>query len=79
MPYQLAADAPVAINIFNVQGQLIRELNLGDQKAGAYLSRHAAAYWDGRDQLGQTVSSGVYFYALQADTFRATRRMLILK
>ena len=79
LPYQLAADAPVAIHIYNVQGHLIRELNLGVQEAGGYLSREAAAYWDGRDQLGQTVSSGIYFYALQAGTFRATRRMFILK
>ena len=79
LPYQLATDAPVAIHIYNVQGQLIRELNPGVQKAGGYLSREAAAYWDGRDQLGQTVSSGIYFYALQAGTFQATRRMFILK
>ena len=79
MPYRLASDAPVAIHIYNVQGHLIRELNLGVQEAGGYLSREAAAYWDGRDQLGQTVSSGIYFYALQAGTFRATRRMFILK
>ena len=79
MPYQLAADAPVAFHIYNVQGQLIRELDLGAQQAGTYLSSESAAYWDGRDQTGQTVASGVYFYTLQANAFRATRRMLILK
>ncbi|MDE0301474.1 MAG: hypothetical protein OXN17_22845 [Candidatus Poribacteria bacterium] len=79
MPYRLAADSPVAFHIYDVQGQLIRELNVGVQKAGSYLNRDTAVYWDGRDQIGQTVSSGVYFYAMQADAFRATRRMLILK
>ena len=79
LPYRLAADAPVNFRIYNVRGQQIRELDLGVQKAGDYLSREAAAYWDGRDEVGQNVSSGVYFYSLQADTFRATRRMLILK
>ena len=79
MPYQLAADAPVIINIFNVGGQLIRELNLGVQKEGTYLNRDTAAHWDGRDQLGQTVSSGLYFYTFESGAFRATRRMLILK
>ena len=79
LPYQLAAEAPVAFHIYNVQGQLVRELNLGVQEAGGYLSRKSAAYWDGRDRTGQTVSSGVYFYSLQAGAFRATRRMLILK
>ena len=79
MPYRLASDAPVAIHIYNVQGQLLRELNLGEQKAGSYLSRDSAAYWDGRDRVGQAVASGVYFYALHAGAFQATRRMLILK
>ena len=79
LPYRLAADAPVNFRIYNVRGQQIRELDLGVQKAGDYLSRDAAAYWDGRDEVGQTVSSGVYFFSLQADTFRATRRMLIAK
>ena len=59
--------------------QLMRELNLGTQSAGDYLTRESAAYWDGRDEFGESVSSGVYFYTLQAGTFQATRRMLIMK
>ena len=66
LPYRLAADAPVTLGIYNVQGQLMRELNLGVQKAGGYLTRETAAYWDGRDQVGETVSSGIYFYTLHA-------------
>ena len=79
LPYRLAADAPVTLGIYNVRGQLMRELNLGVQKAGGYLTRETAAYWDGRDQVGETVSSGIYFYTLHAGPFHATRRMLILK
>ena len=79
MPYRLASDVPVSIQIYNVQGQLLRALDLGEQKAGSYMSRDSAAYWDGRDRVGQTVASGVYFYALHAGAFQATRRMLILK
>ena len=78
-PYRLAADAPVTFRIYNIQGQLMRELNLGTQAAGNYLSRDAAAYWDGRDEYGEMVSSGVYFYTLEAGAFQSTRRMLILK
>ena len=70
MPYRLASDFPVSIQIYNVQGQLLRELNLGEQKAGSYLSRDSAAYWDGRDQVGETVCSGVYFYTLHAGAFQ---------
>ena len=79
LPYHLASEADVTFRIYNVQGQLTRELDLGTQKAAGYLSRETAAYWDGRDQVGETVSSGIYFYTLQAGPFQATRRMLILK
>ena len=78
-PYRLAAETPVTFGIYNVQGQLMRELSLGAQAAGNYLTREAAAYWDGRDEYGEMVSSGVYFYTLQAGAFQATRRMLIMK
>ena len=79
LPYNLATNAPVSLSIYNVRGQLMRELNLGNQKVGSYLSRETAAYWDGKDQFGEGVASGVYFYTLRADSFRATRRMLVLK
>ena len=79
LPYRLAADAPVTLRIYNVKGHLMRELNLGVQKAGGYLTRETAAYWDGRDQVGETVSSGIYFYTLHAGPFQSTRRMLVLK
>ena len=79
MPYRLASDVPVSIQIYNAQGQLLRELNLGEQQAGSYLTRDTAAYWDGRNRFGETVSSGVYFYTLEAGSYEATRRMLILK
>ncbi len=79
LPYELAAEVPVAIRIYDVQGQLIRQLDLGMQEEGSYLSREAAAYWNGKDQFGETVSSGIYFYTLTAGDFQATRRMVILK
>ena len=79
LPYHLASEAHVTFRIYNVQGQLTRELDLGIQEAAGYLTRETAAYWDGKDQVGETVSSGIYFYTLEAGPFRATRRMLILK
>ena len=79
LPYRLGTDAPATFRIYNTHGQLMRELNLGLQVAGNYLSRDTAAYWDGRDEHGEIVSSGIYFYTLQAGTFQSTRRMLILK
>ena len=79
LPYRLVVDVPVTFRIYNLRGQLTRELDLGEQKAGRYLTRETAAYWDGKDGVGQTVSSGVYFYTLHAGSFQATRRMLIVK
>jgi hypothetical protein len=79
LPYRLAVDAPVSLRIYNVEGQLIRKLPLGMKKAGSYMTRETATYWDGRDRFGETVASGVYFYALKAGSFQATRRMLIVK
>ena len=80
LPYHLAKDAPVTFRIYSIQGQPVRELEFGQlRQQGDYLTRETAAYWDGRDRFGEMVSSGVYFYTLQAGAFQATRRMLILK
>ena len=79
IPYTLADDTEVKVRIYDVQGVLIRQLDIGRQGAGRYLNRQTAAYWDGRDQFGASVASGVYFYTLEADTFSKTRRMVIQK
>jgi len=79
LPYKLAQDAPVTISVYNARGQLVRLINLGTQRAGVYLSKDKAAYWNGRNSLGEKAASGVYFYTLQAGKFTTTRRMLIIK
>ena len=79
MPFRLTEDASVAIQIYDAQGELVRMLDLGQNSAGAYLTRDTAAYWDGRNSSGEAVASGVYFYRLRAGEFEATRRMLVIK
>ena len=79
IPYQLARESDVRIHIYAVNGTLVRTLDLGHQPAGVYQQRTRAAYWDGRNQLGESVASGVYFYRLTAGDFTATRKMLIRK
>ena len=79
IPYQLAAAAHVRIRIYDVAGHLVRELDLGTKPARSYLSRESAAYWDGRNDAGETVSSGIYWYELNTGSFRATRKMVIQK
>ena len=79
VPYQLTKDAEVIVTIYASNGQVVRRLALGHQVAGIYQSRSRAAYWDGRNEFGEPVASGVYFYTLTAGNFSATRKMLIRK
>ena len=79
IPYQLPQDTDVTISIYSIKGQLIRTLRLGQKPAGMYISKNKAAHWNGRDEHGEMVSSGVYFYSIETGNFRATRRMLIVK
>ena len=79
IPYQLAESAEVALTIYDMNGQIVRRIAVGHRAAGIYQSRSRAAYWDGRNQLGEPVASGLYFYTLETDDFTATRKMMMLK
>ncbi len=79
IPYQLAEPAEVTLGIYAASGVLVRTLALGYQPAGIYQYRSRAAYWDGKNEVGESVASGVYFYTLTAGDFAATRKMLIMK
>ncbi len=79
IPYHLAETGAVSLSIYDATGNLIRTLSIGYQQAGFYQNRGRAAYWDGRNALGEPVASGIYFYQLTTPSFQQTRRMLILK
>ena len=79
IPYQLSEPAVVTLHIYSANGTLVRTLALGYQPTGMYHSKSRAAYWDGRNEHGEPVASGVYFYNLLAGDFTATRKMLIQK
>ena len=79
IPYRLARDAFVTLTIYGGTGQVVRTIDVGLQTASAYENRSQAIYWDGRNQVGEQVASGVYFYHLSAGDFSATRKMMILK
>ena len=79
IPYQLAKPAKVSLTIFNMRGIVVREITLGYQAAGIYRSRARAIHWDGRNEIGERVASGVYFYMLKAGDYTATRKMLMRK
>ena len=79
IPYQLASSSDVQIIIYDTRGIAIRRLALGYQQAGYYTTRSRAAYWDGHNDLGERVATGVYLYQLQADNLSLLRKMVILK
>ena len=79
IPYQLSEDSSVSISIYDTTGRLVRTLSLGFQSAGFYNSQGRAAYWDGRNEIGERVASGIYFYQLTTPSFQQTRRLVILK
>ena len=79
IPYHLAHAADVTLTIYDTKGAMVRRLALGHQPAGYYTARTKAAYWDGRNENGESVASGMYFYYLSAGDYSATRKMLILK
>ena len=79
IPYQLAEGADVTLFIHDTGGRLVRQIPLGFKPAGYYLTRSEAAYWDGQNQNGEQVSSGVYFLRFVAERFSASRRVVIVK
>ena len=90
IPYRLAEDAFVTLTIYDGTGHIVRTLDVGYRIASAYENQSKAIYWDGRNDVGEPVASGVYFYHLSAGRsglsvhltggiYSATRRMVILK
>ncbi len=79
IPYRLAEDGFVTLTIYDPRGHIVRRLDVGHQNASVYESRSKAIYWDGRNEGGDRVASGVYFYTLTAGDYSATRKMVILK
>ena len=79
MPYRLAEETNVMLDIYATDGRLVRSIDVGHSRAGVYETRNKAIYWDGRNDLGESMASGVYFYHLKAGEYSATKRMVILK
>jgi len=79
IPFQLAKTSEVDIEIYNIHGELVRILSLGSRQTGVYRSKARAVYWDGKNQLGEKVASGVYFFVIQADEFVAVKKAVVLK
>ena len=79
IPYQLREATDVTISVYSATGQLIRTLDLGHKPAGFYASKSKAAYWDGNNEVGEHVASGVYFYSVKAGSYAATKKMVVVQ
>ena len=79
IPFKLAQDSTVIARIYDVTGKQIRMIELGHIPAGSYVESSKAIYWDGKTDTGEQVSSGTYFYQIEAGDYTETRKMVILK
>ena len=79
IPYRLAKAAKVTLEIYDTHGHTVRSIDVGFKPAAVYESRASAIYWDGRNNYGERVASGTYFYHLSTGDYSATRKMLITK
>jgi uncharacterized surface protein with fasciclin (FAS1) repeats len=79
IPFNLAKESDVSVKIYDASGRLVRSLILGRREAGVYMDKSRAAFWDGRSNTGEVVSSGIYFYNITAGDFSATRKMIVKK
>ena len=77
IPYELSGDAHVVIRIYSVTGQLVRSLDLGYRLPGRYLTKATAAHWDGTNEIGERVASGIYYYSIKAGNFSAVKKMVV--
>ena len=72
--FALASDAFVSIEIYNIRGQRVRSLVAEERRAGEY-----NVMWNGRDDNGNSVAAGIYFYRMRAGEYQSIRRMLMIK
>jgi hypothetical protein len=79
IPYRLNRAADVTIRIYDVNGHSIRLLHIGEQMPGNYVTKNKAAYWDGLNEKGEKVASGVYFYQFKTNEKSVVKKMVLLK
>ena len=72
-------DSTATAKIYDVTGKQIRMIQLGHIPAGNYVEVSRAIYWDGSTNTGESVSSGTYFYQIEAGDYTETRKMVIPK
>jgi hypothetical protein len=79
IPFKLSESANIEVRIYDVTGSIVRIIDVGRKPAGIYVDKDRAVYWDGRNQAGERVSSGVYFCQIIAGDLSSTKRLTVLE
>lgn len=79
IPFVLHEYAEMEIRIYDVAGNLVRALQLGQKAPGIYRSKEQAVYWDGKNNAGEAVGSGIYFYEMGVGNSTFVRKAMLLK
>jgi hypothetical protein len=79
IPYDLAIDANVTIEIYNITGHIIKRIDLGHQAAGHYRDRSKALSWNGRSDNGERVANGIYYIKFTANEVIQICQLVIVK
>ena len=86
LPFRLAENSQVTIQIYSMSGEIVRTLDLGWKASGDHVGRGAAAYWDGRNDFGEKIASDIYFYTMiarnqtgQSELLQSPHKLLLLK
>ncbi|MEW6103328.1 MAG: T9SS type A sorting domain-containing protein, partial [bacterium] len=77
IPFKLSKDSNVSLEIYNILGQKVRTIEAGQRKAGSYTQKERAIFFDLKNDQGQNLSSGLYFYKLKAGEFSVIKKMIV--
>ncbi|MEW6104320.1 MAG: T9SS type A sorting domain-containing protein, partial [bacterium] len=77
IPFKLAKDSNVSLEIYNILGQRVRTIEIGQKSKGSYTNKDRAIFFDLKNDSGQNLSKGLYFYKIKADGFSAIKSMVV--
>jgi hypothetical protein len=79
IPYQLTIGSEIMLKIYSSEGRLVKVMNLGYKEAGVYITKDRSVYWDGTNESGEKVSSGVYYYSIQTKNYTSVCKMIVIR
>ena len=77
IPFKLSEDAEVVVEVYNILGQKVKTIEAGWKKAGLYITKEKALFWNGKNDRGDKLSQGLYFINLKAGKYSGRQRLVI--